>query len=511
MKTHFLLSASLCFFIVLLSCEKNVSAPVDPSNPIEDVLTEKTWKYNEYFTNFSSVSAKVTFKIGKPNNQSDYGQNRVKFKLDKTYTEITQNGDTLKGTWKLLNNNTQLEVKNLTGTFLSTIIFLNSNSFIWNDEQRNIYARMLPEDFDATPSIDINKLTGKKWKYLEYFVDFALTKTALAFKIDKQNNFLDLSKNRVLFNSDGSVSEIDENGNSIPGSWKFINGGPVTGIKVNNYAGVFQSALIHLDDSSFVWYDLLNNRYAKMVVAKNETSAGVISTRTNLLCNKNWLYHEYFSNYNLPVAELSYKRDKATANTLNLTANRASFNQDGTYTEITANGATINGTWQFLENETKLKTVYSSGTNTSEIVQLDSTSFVWYDTTVKTYGKMRISSASQYTVNTSSLAGKSWIYYEYFKDYKTIQSSLVYKRERAFNNFNLGANMVVFNTDGSFNEVNENGLSFSGTWQILNGNKLYTNSVVGGANTATLIMLDNKNLIWHNETTDTYGKMVVKP
>lgn len=511
MKTK--LTWNLLFFfslVTLFSCEKNIPDPVDPTTPLEQLLTAKVWKYNEYFTQYSQQSATVSYKIGKPSNQKNLSPNRVSFKTDKTYYEVTESGDTLRGTWRFLNNETQLEVKNPTGTYLSNIIAVNSANFIWFDTQRDIYARMIPADFSQLPSVTSSKLTSKKWMYVEYFTDFSRSTTGLAYKSDKPNNLIDLSKNRVTYNADGSVTEINEKGNSVPGTWQFITVGTDIGTQVKNYVGTFQSLLVNLDDSTMVWYDPTSNRYAKMKIAPNDDGA-VVSARAKLLTNKTWLYTEYFSNYSAASAELTYKRDKASANPTNLSANRTTFNLDGTYTEITNTGATINGTWQFLENETKLKTVYSGGTFTSEIIQLDSLNFKWYDATRNTYGKMEVSPyVPNYTINASKLTGKTWIYYEYFSNYSTAQSALIYKRERTSNALNLTQNTTVFNANGTFNELNENGQNVTGTWQIINGNQIRTDNSLGGTHIATLIALDDQNYIWYNPTTNTYGKSIVK-
>lgn len=502
---------TFCSMVFLLSCEKNNPDPVDPLTPAEQLLTAKTWKYNEYFNQYAQASAKVAYKLGKPNNQSNYTQNRVSFKSDNTYFEITQTGDTLKGTWKLLNNDTQLEVKNTTGTFLSSIVTLNSTNFIWQDTQRDVYARMIPSDFSQAPSVTDSKLAGKKWMYQEYFTDFSRPETGLAFKRDKPVNLMDLGKNRVQFNADGTVVEIDEAGNSVPGTWKFIVIGTGMGTEVTNYRGVHQAALIHLDDSTLVWYDPETNRYGKMSVAPNDGTTAV-SARAKVLTGKPWIYTEYFSNYTAPSAELSYKRDKASANPLDLAANRVTFNLDGTFTEITPAGTTLNGTWQFLENETKVKTVSSAGTRTANILQLDDAGYVWYDAANNRYGKMVVSPyAPNYSVTASQLTGKTWIYYEYFSNYSTLQSALIYRRERSANTLNLNGNTAVFNANGTFTEITENGQTVTGTWQIVNGNQLQTQNSLGGSHVATLIMLSDKSLIWHNATVNTYAKMVVKP
>jgi hypothetical protein len=500
---------ALCV-LILTACEKNIPKLQKSLTPAEQLLTEKTWKYNEYFTNYSLSTAAVEYKLGKPNNLTDLSPNRVSFNADNSYSEITQQGDTLKGTWRLLQNDTQLEVKNSLGTFLSRLLLFNSTNLVWLDDQRNILARMIPADFNQLPSVTNSKLVGKRWIYQEYFTNFSRTETGLAYKRDKANNLIDLTKNQVQFNVDGSVIEIDEAGNSVPGTWRFITVGAVTGTEVSNYKGRFQAVLVHLDDSSMVWFDPGSDRYAKMSVAANDSQTAV-SARARILVNKVWIYTEYFSSYSAPAAQLNYKRDKTTGNPLDLSPSRVTFNLDGSFTEITPGSTTLTGTWQLQENDTKLKTISATGTRTAEIIQLDSTSFTWYDETNNNYGKMNVSPYTpNYSIALGQLTGKTWVYQEYFSNYSSLQAAVVYKRERSVNALDINRNTTLFNTNGTFNEINEAGQAVTGTWQILNGNQLYTVNNLGGTHTATLIMLNEKSLIWYNTTANTYAKMVLK-
>lgn len=507
-------SASLIFLCLFIcSCEKSaIEDKIDLLTPKEELLTASEWVYNEYFTSYDQSSARVSYKLGKPNSHLNLALNKVSFKKDRTYSEITSTGDTLKGTWQFLNGETELEVKNSSGSFRSKINVLNNINFTWHDIQRNIFARMLPSNYNQLPTISSNKLVGKTWKYSEYFTDFSLNTSRLAFKIDKPNNLIDLTKNRVTFNADGSITEIDEKGYTIPGTWKFISFGTEIGIEVNNYAGSYKSVFIYLDDSNYVWYEPNVNRYGKMTLASDGNSV-VVSARAKALCSKTWQYTEYFSNYSITSNEalLSFKREKPVNNSLNLMASRDTFRLDGTYTEVNENGITINGTWQLMENETKLKVVNSGGVYTSSILQLNDTSFIWHDEARNTYGKMSpISFVQNSSINVNQLVGKTWTYYEYFTNYTTNQSKIVYKAERPANLLNLRQNTVVFNSNGSFNETNELGQTLNGTWDIING-QLQTTTSTYGSFVANLVRLDDKNLIWHNPTLNTYGKLLVKP
>ncbi len=94
--------------------------------------------------------------------------------------------------------------------------------------------------------------------YDEYYID-----GTLAYKRGRPNNTLDLSLNRVKFNADGTVEEISEEGEQIPGIWKFANNEKET--IVTNYGGVYRSTILRLNTNKFEWRDMATNRVAKMI------------------------------------------------------------------------------------------------------------------------------------------------------------------------------------------------------------------------------------------------------
>ena len=74
---------------------------------------------------------------------------------------------------------------------------------------------------------------------------------------------MNLSLNRVKFNSDGTVNEITETGAQLNGTWKFLNNETQT--EVTNAAGVHTATIIFLDDARFEWHGESVGRYAKMI------------------------------------------------------------------------------------------------------------------------------------------------------------------------------------------------------------------------------------------------------
>ncbi len=97
------------------------------------MLTTGTWVYNEYFRNYNSTNPTLFYKRGNSINLINLNPNKVTFRTDGTYTEINENNTTLSGTWTFLNNETQLQVKNSFGTYLSNIVLLDENNYHWLD------------------------------------------------------------------------------------------------------------------------------------------------------------------------------------------------------------------------------------------------------------------------------------------------------------------------------------------------------------------------------------------
>jgi hypothetical protein len=126
-----------------------------------------------------------------------------------------------------------------------------------------------------------------------------------------------------------------------------------------------------------------------LVSCKKDSTNDAPKTKMELLTSKTWVFDEYITNYNSSTGSLVYKKGK-TSNSLNLSVNSTKFNSDGTETEMNQNGQTVNGTWQFLNNETQTKTTNAVGTFTSTIITLTENSYIWYDATANngTYAKM---------------------------------------------------------------------------------------------------------------------------
>jgi len=112
-----------------------------------ELLTAHTWKYDEYFRNYNSTTTALYYKRGKANNLLNMDQNRVTFHADGTYTEITETGATINGTWQFQNNETETQITNPGGTFTSKIILLDDNKYYWYDPvlSNGTFGEMIPQ------------------------------------------------------------------------------------------------------------------------------------------------------------------------------------------------------------------------------------------------------------------------------------------------------------------------------------------------------------------------------
>ena len=135
MRTRIQLILSGIMLLGLLSCSKDKDD--DKVKTKMELLTQKTWVYDEFITDYDESPTVLAYKRGKTNNSYNLSQVTVKFNTDGTYSETLQAGGSLAGTWKFLNNETQTEVINSSGTYTSTIINLSENSFIWQDLTRS--------------------------------------------------------------------------------------------------------------------------------------------------------------------------------------------------------------------------------------------------------------------------------------------------------------------------------------------------------------------------------------
>lgn len=130
----FIFIALTSAIILFNSCSKDCEDPAPPVPKTKtEMLTSKTWIYDEYFTNYNNANTVLAYKRGKPNNTTNLAANRSKFNMDGTLEETNQNGQNFSGTWVWLNNETQLQITNQVGVFTANVITLSDSSFVWLD------------------------------------------------------------------------------------------------------------------------------------------------------------------------------------------------------------------------------------------------------------------------------------------------------------------------------------------------------------------------------------------
>jgi len=236
----------------------------------------------------------------------------------------------------------------------------------------------------STPDVT-SALTSHNWVYYEYFSNFSDPATTLVWKTNRTSNALNLARNVVHYNTDGTYWEYDQNGTYYYGTWSLLNNQTQVHV-TNNAGGAFTSTIQLLDSSRYEWLDVAGSAYGVMVPQNQaiDTTGG----RLQLLTSKTWVYKEYFTGFDQPVPSLVWKSNKANS-TLNLAQNVVKFNTDGTYWEYDQNGIYYYGNWYFLNNQTQVQVHNNVGGTFTSIIQLLTTDrYEWLDINGNTYGEM---------------------------------------------------------------------------------------------------------------------------
>lgn len=272
-----LLTFSLfCSLLAIVSCNKSLNKPNDVlaetkssdtktariSSTKTDLLTSQTWVYYEYFLKFKNNPTGLVWKTNRSANDLNLASNKVTFFPNGNYTEIDQNGTTLNGTWTFLNNESDVRVTNSQGTFTSTIQQLTSGRYEWLDTAGR-YGVMIPQNqVSDTTGGKLALLTSQPWVYTEYFSNFSLSTPTLIWKTNKANSPLNLAQNWVKFNTNGTYTEINQNGVTYNGSWQFMNN--QTQVQVTNSQGTFTSTIKVLSTDRYEWLSTNGSTYGEM-------------------------------------------------------------------------------------------------------------------------------------------------------------------------------------------------------------------------------------------------------
>jgi len=257
-----LFSMSSCYkqgFRIIVKGIGNQPPPPDSSTAL---LTSQTWVYDEYFDYFDSVEASLVWKRSPLVDSVNLSLNQVKFNADGTYTEITQTGTTLNGTWSYNNGEKGITVVNSEGTFKSTIQVLTSQRYEWLGSA-GTYGVMVPKNQAIdTAGGRMALITAHTWVYTEYFYNFGLAVPSLVWKTNLPGALLNLGLDKVKYNTDGTYTETDQYGNIYNGTWAFTNN--QTGTIVYNIQGTFSGNIELLSTDRYEWYDGVNH-YGEMV------------------------------------------------------------------------------------------------------------------------------------------------------------------------------------------------------------------------------------------------------
>jgi hypothetical protein len=253
---------ALCITIGLASCQKSSVSPFDNLNASSsqnstakqsnfNLLTAHQWLYVKYYTNYIDLAnpGQLAYKRGQKSNALNLDLNRVKFNADGTVNEIDENGNSVPGTWQFTNTDQSgVVVTNIYGTFYSHIDILTSTRFEWTDDNGHTHGVM--------SGVYFYFLTAHTWEYVKYYTNYvSSTNTGqLVYKRGHLNSTVNLDQNRVTFNKNGTVDEIDQNGNYIAGTWSFTNSLQTT-YQVTNIYGVYDTDIDSLSSTRFIWTD----------------------------------------------------------------------------------------------------------------------------------------------------------------------------------------------------------------------------------------------------------------
>lgn len=112
----------LLVFALLTACKKDTA-------PTKTDLLSRTWQADEATIQQGAITL-TAYKKGGSNNLADFSKFRLTFKKDGTFNITDANGTTAQGTWKFVNNETQLEVREGSDPIqLINILKLTSTNF----------------------------------------------------------------------------------------------------------------------------------------------------------------------------------------------------------------------------------------------------------------------------------------------------------------------------------------------------------------------------------------------
>lgn len=204
------------------------------------------------------------------------------------------------------------------------------------------------------------------------------------------------------------------------------------------------------------------------------TVAGILeidstAINTQALINKDWKYYEYYTNYNTSAPKLVYK-DGKTPVSLDLKPIKVRYNSNGTYSETTAAGTTLTGTYD-LSNLGKQLNIHINGLTFSSRIWPAGDVLKWNAADGGNYGIMMptlpVTDPTQ--TLTQMLTANKWKYDMIFWNYSLSTADIVYIAGKIFTNPVQNVTEQYF-SNGTWTKVSGT-TTTNGTW-VLNGNKV---------------------------------------
>lgn len=143
---HISMKSKVFFGVVLLvltavACHKKDA--VEPSK--KDLLCAVTWKYYQYYINYSQSNTQLVYSIYKQNNSQDLSKARIKYNLDGTYSDIDAAGTRTSGTYKLNADQTVIELSANNTITTIRLAVIDPKNFQWTSMDVNTVGIMIPE------------------------------------------------------------------------------------------------------------------------------------------------------------------------------------------------------------------------------------------------------------------------------------------------------------------------------------------------------------------------------
>jgi len=94
--------------------------------------------------------------------------------------------------------------------------------------------------------------TRVTWMYTSYYIGYVDSTNlgTVEYQRGASGNLMDYDNARSTFNPDGTVAQINNDGSSTPGTWRFLNN-QETQYQVVNAAGTFDGTFTRLDSGHY--------------------------------------------------------------------------------------------------------------------------------------------------------------------------------------------------------------------------------------------------------------------